>query len=125
MDHTVTTTAGINVSSSSSNSSSSVLGLTTASDTAMTPSAATSVLITLSNTQQVIYLKLTNIDYLFWHMQMKSYLIGQRVFSFVDGSTTCPFSHDLSSTASIVSTTFNYGPCQAFFYLEAARPAHP
>jgi hypothetical protein len=87
----------------------------------MTPSAATSVLITLSNTQQVIYLKLTNIDYLFWHMQMKSYLIGQRVFSFVDGSTTCPFSHDLSSTASIVSTTFNYGPCQAFFLLGSSK----
>jgi hypothetical protein len=42
----------------------------------MAPSAATAVLIPLSNTQQVINLKLTNNNYLFWRMQMKSYLIG-------------------------------------------------
>jgi hypothetical protein len=34
----------------------------------MAPSAATTTLILLSNTQQVINLKLTNTNYLFWHM---------------------------------------------------------
>ena len=47
-------------------------------------------------------------------MEMKLYLIGQEVFSFVDGSTPCPSSHDLSSTAFAVSATFNSGHCQAF-----------
>jgi hypothetical protein len=114
MDHTVSTAAGINVSPSSPNSSSPVPGLTTATNTAMAPSAATTVLIPLSNTQQVINLKLTNNNYLFWRMQMKPYLIGQGVFSFVDDSTSCPSSHDFSSTTSAISTTFNSGPCQAF-----------
>jgi hypothetical protein len=30
----------------------------------------------LSNTQQIVSLKLTNINYLYWRMQMKSYLLG-------------------------------------------------
>jgi hypothetical protein len=81
----------------------------------MASSATTAVLnIPLSNTQQIINLKLTNNNYLFWRMQMKPYLIGQGVFSFVDGSTPCPSSHDFSSTASAVSATFNSEPCQAF-----------
>ena len=33
---------------------------------------------------------------------------------FVDGSIPCPSSHDLSSTTSVVSTTFNSEPYQAF-----------
>jgi hypothetical protein len=67
--------------------------------TAATISTAKSVIISLSNTQQVINLKLTNTNYLFWHMQMKPYLIGQGVFSFVDGSTVCPSPHsDVSAT---------------------------
>jgi len=114
MDHTVSTATDINVSPSSPNSSSPVPGLTTTTNTVMAPSAATAVLIPLSNTQQVINLKLTNNNYLFWCMQMKSYLIGQGVFSFVDGSTPCPSSHDFFNTASAVSTTFNSGPCQVF-----------
>jgi hypothetical protein len=114
MDHTVSTTAGINVSPSSPNSSCPVPGLTTTTNTAMAPSAATTVPIPLSNTQQVINLKLTNNNYLFWRMQMKPYLIDQGVFSFVEGSTPCPSSHDFSSTASAVSANFNSGPCQAF-----------
>jgi len=47
-----------------------------ASMTAATTFSAKTVTIPLSNTQQVIYLKLTNTNYLFWHMQMKPYLIG-------------------------------------------------
>jgi hypothetical protein len=47
-----------------------------ASMTAATAFSAKTVTIPLSNTQQVIYLKLTNTNYLFWHMQMKPYLIG-------------------------------------------------
>jgi len=89
MDQLVSVVAGINVSSPSPNSFSLVPGLTTATNTTMTPSAIIT-LIPLSNTQQVINLKLNNNNYLFWHMQMKSYLIGQGVFSFVDSSTPCP-----------------------------------
>ena len=55
----------------------------------MLPSATTTAVIPLSNTQQVINLKLTNSNYLFWHIQMKPYLIGQGVFSFVNGSYSC------------------------------------
>jgi hypothetical protein len=80
----------------------------------MTPSAATTTLIPLSNTQQVINLKLANNNYLFWCMQMWSYLICQGVFLFVDGSTPCPSPHDLSSTVSVASATFNSSPSQAF-----------
>ena len=114
MDHTVSTAATINVSLCSPNSSSLVFGLTTATNTVMAPFVATTVLIPLSNTEQVINLKLTNNNYLLWRMQMKPYLIGQGVFSFVDGSTPCPSSHDFSSTAFVVSAIFNSGPCQAF-----------
>ena len=47
-------------------------------------------------------------------MQMKPYLIGQGVFSFIDSSIPWPSSHDFSSTTSAISVTFNSGPCQAF-----------
>ena len=52
-------------------------------------SAAGSI-ISLSHTHQVISLKLTNTNYLYWRMQMLSYLLGQGVFGFVDCSNTCP-----------------------------------
>jgi hypothetical protein len=57
-------------------------------------SAAASI-ISLSHTHQVISLKLTNINYLYWRMQMLLYLLG-RGFGFVDGSNTCPSSHFLA-----------------------------
>lgn len=47
----------------------------------------------LSNTQQVIFFELTNTNYLYWQIQMKSYLIGQGIFHFFDGSLWCPTSH--------------------------------
>jgi len=47
----------------------------------------------LSNTHQVVSLKLRTTNYLYWRMQMKPYLLGQRVFHFVDGSVSCPPSH--------------------------------
>ena len=50
-------------------------------------------LVSLSNTQQVISLKLLNTNYLYWQMQMKSYLLGLGVFHFVDGSFPCHSSH--------------------------------
>ena len=53
----------------------------------------TSSIIVLSNTHQVVSLKLTNTNYLHWRMQMKSYLLGQGVFHFVDGLVPCPPSH--------------------------------
>jgi hypothetical protein len=50
----------------------------------------TPAIVFLSNTKQVILLKLMNTNYLYWRMQMKSYLLGQGVFHFVDGSMSCP-----------------------------------
>lgn len=38
--------------------------------------------VPLSNTHQVISLKLTNNNYLYWRMQMKPYLLGQGVYAF-------------------------------------------
>jgi hypothetical protein len=58
-------------------------------------SAAASI-ISLSHTHQVISLKLINTNYLYWRIQMLSYLLGQGVFGFVDGSNTCPSSHVLA-----------------------------
>jgi hypothetical protein len=52
-------------------------------------------IISLSHTQQVISLKLTNTNYLYWRMQILPYLLGQGVFGFVDGSNTCPSTHVL------------------------------
>jgi len=80
----------------------------------MLPSVTTAAVIPLSNTQQVINLKLTNSNYLFWRMQMKPYLIGQGVFSFVDGSHSCYSPLDLSSHSTAASTTINSGLSQAF-----------
>jgi hypothetical protein len=42
--------------------------------------ASTVAIVSLSHTHQVIYLKLTNTNYLYWRMQMKPYLLGQGVF---------------------------------------------
>jgi hypothetical protein len=53
-------------------------------------------IISLSHTHQVISLKLTNTNYLYWRMQMLPYLLGQGVFGSVDGSNTCPSSHILA-----------------------------
>jgi hypothetical protein len=50
-------------------------------------------IIALSNTHQVVSLKLTTTNYLYWRMQIKPYFIGQGVFYFVDGSMSCPPSH--------------------------------
>jgi len=65
--------------------------------------------VPLVNTHQVVSLKLTNINYLYWRMQMKPYLFGQGVFHFVDGSVPCPPSHIFDSSAgssSIISPSF-------------------
>jgi len=53
-------------------------------------------IISLSHTHQVISLKLTNTNYLYWRMQMLPYPLGQGVFGFVDGSNTCPSTHVLA-----------------------------
>ena len=60
---------------------------------ATTTSAA--AIVSLSHTHQVISLKLTNTNNLYWRMQMKPYLLGQGVFGFVDGSNSCPSPHIL------------------------------
>jgi hypothetical protein len=111
--------AGINVSSTSPTSFSLVAPVSTsvpvfthnvALSASSVPAAPTTI-IPLSNTQQVINLKLTNTNYLFWRIQMKLYLIGQGLFFFVNGSTMCPSPHsDVSDT----STIFCSGFSQAF-----------
>jgi hypothetical protein len=53
-------------------------------------------IISLSHTHQVISLKLTNTNYLYWRMQMLPYLLSQGVFGFVNGSNTCPSPHVLA-----------------------------
>jgi len=66
-------------------------------------------IVPLANTHQVVSLKLTNTNYLYWRMQMKPYLLGQGVFHFVDGSVPCPPSHIFDSSAgssSIISPSF-------------------
>jgi len=65
----------------------------------------TPAIVPLSNTHQVVSLKLTNTNYLYWRMQMKPYLLGQGVFHFVDGSVPCPPSHIFDSFAGSSSTT--------------------
>jgi len=64
----------------------------------------TPAIVPLSNTHQVVSLKLTNTNYLFWRMQMKPYLLGQGVFHFLDGSVSCPPSHVSDSSAGSSST---------------------
>ena len=114
MDPSVITTAGINISPFYPSSFSSIPGMTTTINLAINPFVAITTIIPLSNTQHVINLKLTNTNYLFWRMQMKLYLIGQGVFSFIDWLTTYPSPHDLSSNASAAFANFNYGPSQTF-----------
>jgi len=65
--------------------------------------------VPLSNTHQVISLKLTNNNYLYWRMQMKPYLLGQGVYAFVDGSYPCP--------ALCVATTETAAPAINSFFL--------
>jgi len=65
----------------------------------------TPAIVPLSNTHQVVSLKLMNTNYLYWRMQMKPYLFGQGVFHFVDGSVSCPPSHIFDSSVDSSSTT--------------------
>ena len=112
MDSSAATAAGINDSMPATATLSSLVAHVSASMSVPTPlsisaaPAAPPTIIPLSNTQHVINLKLTNTNYLFWRMQMKPYLIGQGVFSFVDGSTMCPSPH---SDVSVTSPAFSCG----------------
>jgi hypothetical protein len=67
----------------------------------------TPAIVPLSNTHQVVSLKLTNTNYLYWRMQMKTYLLSQGVFHFIDGSVSCPPSHIFYSSA---SSSFTISP---------------
>jgi hypothetical protein len=69
----------------------------------------TTTIVPLANTHQVVSLKLTNTNYLYWRMQMKPYLLGQGVFHFVDGSVSCPLSHifdNFAGSSFIISPSF-------------------
>jgi len=66
-------------------------------------------IVALSNTHQVVSLKLTTTNYLYWRMQMKPYLLGQSVFHFVNGSMSCPPSHvfyNFDSSSSAINPFF-------------------
>jgi hypothetical protein len=65
------------------------------SSSAEATTASIMATVPLSHTHQVISLKLTNSNYLYWRMQMKLYLLGQGVLDFVDGSNSCPSPHIL------------------------------
>ena len=67
------------------------------SSSAEITAASTVAIVSLSHTHQVISLKLTNTNYLYWRMQMKPYLLVQGVFGFVDGSNSCPSPHILAA----------------------------
>jgi len=76
----------------------------------MAPTATYSVspaaaIISLPNTQHVMSLKLSNTNFLYWRMQMKPFLLGQGMYSFVDGTSTCPPSH--LESAAISSSSVN------------------
>jgi hypothetical protein len=64
----------------------------------------TTTIVPLADTHQVVSLKLTNTNYLYWRMQMKSYLPGQGVFHFVDSLVLCPPSYIFDSSVGSSST---------------------
>jgi hypothetical protein len=74
----------------------------------MTAMTKVSAIIPLPNTQQVISLKLSNTNFLYWRMQMKPFLLGQGVFPFVDGSLPCPPSHVISVDTSLPTVNASY-----------------
>ncbi|KAL3373411.1 hypothetical protein AABB24_005414 [Solanum stoloniferum] len=47
----------------------------------------------LNNAHHFISIKLTSSNYLFWKTQVCSFLRGQELFGYVDGSYVCPPSH--------------------------------
>ena len=67
--------------------------------------------VPLSNTHQVISLKLTTNNYLYWRMQIKPYLLGQGVYAFVDGSYPCPAPYVTATdtTAPAITHSFSHG----------------
>jgi hypothetical protein len=68
----------------------------------MTTMTKVPAIIPLPNTQQVISLKLSNINFLYWRMRMKPFLLGQGIFPFVDGSLPCPPSNLISVDTSLL-----------------------
>ena len=87
---------------------------------------STTFIIALSNTQQVVSLKLTNTNYLYWRMQMKPYLLSQGVFCFVDGSMSCPPSHVFYSSdgsSSAINPSFLHWKQQDQLILNTLLPS--
>jgi hypothetical protein len=82
-----------------------------------TANFATSI-VSLSYTNHVISLRLTNTNYLYCQMQMNSYLLGQGVFDFVDGSNSCPSPHVLNADGTSLQVN------QFFLRCKTTRPTH-
>jgi len=70
--------------------------------------STTASIIPLPNTHQVVSLKLSNHNFLYWRKQMKPFLLGQCVYSFVDGTSPCPPSHLVSAVTSTLSVNPAY-----------------
>ena len=68
----------------------------------------TASIIPLPNTYQVVSLKLSNHNFLYWRMQMKPFLLGQGVYSFIDGTSPCPPCHLPSAETSTLSVNPAY-----------------
>jgi hypothetical protein len=66
----------------------------------------TASIISLPNTHQLVSLKLSNHNFMYWRMQMKPFLLGQDVYSFVDGTSPCPPPH----LAATETSTFSINP---------------
>ena len=79
-----------------------------ASTTTYGVSIPAATIIPLPNTQQVISLKLSNTNFLYWRMQMKPFLLGQDVYPFIDGTSPCPPSHLASTATSSLSVNLVY-----------------
>jgi hypothetical protein len=66
------------------------------------------VIIPLPNTQQVISLQLSNTNFFYRRMQMKPFLLGQGMHFFVDGTSSWPPSHLISTATSLPSINPSY-----------------
>jgi hypothetical protein len=70
--------------------------------------STTAAIIPIPKTHRVISLKLSNTNLMYWRMQMKPFLFGQSVYSFVDGTSLCPPSHLASTATSALSVNLAY-----------------
>ena len=74
--------------------------------------------VPISNTQQIISLKLSNTNFLYQIIQMKLHLLGQKVNSIVDGYFSYPFIYIASTNMFVYSQSF-------IFFMKAIKLIDP